>query len=357
MKNSNLRTIQVSIINNIVLAIAIIAVPALIGSVGRFYTIGWQPVFHVHIFLAICIIIISVLRNRLPYRSKVYFILFLFFTLGVAAGVNLGLNGFFLEFLTLLIFLSVVFLSKGKVYFMYFLSIAMIVIVGYFHVTGVLKPEGFKDEYSTFAGSWVNATVAFSTIVAFVIYIAGQIGYLLQESNLKLQEAANTDFLTNCLNRMGFFNVATMEIEKSKRYKYNLNAIEIDIDHFKNINDKYGHIKGDDVLQSVALILKNNIRTSDILARIGGEEFLILTSNINIKQTKILAEKLRKIMESGKVAGIDENVTISLGVAKYSGEDTLQNLMRKADLALYDAKENGRNQVRIFSGKVRANQT
>ena len=348
IENISLRKIQTNIVDNIILAISIVAIPAVGGSLIRYFTIGWQAVFSVHIVLALCIILISFRRKRLTYKFKVYFILFLFLMLAIGAGVNLGLNGFLLEFLTLMVFLSVVFLSKKRVYVVYLLSILVIVALGYLHVTGVLAPSGFEDQYSSFTSSWINAVVAFSTIVAMVVYIAGQIGYLLEESNQKLHVAANTDYLTGCVNRMGFTSIGNMEIEKSRRYKVKLCAAAIDIDHFKRVNDKYGHNKGDEVLRSIAFLIKKHLRASDIFARIGGEEFILLTSNINIEQTTRLAEKLRKMVEENKVPGIHEKVTISIGVAQFTEEDTLQSLMEKSDLALYDAKQKGRNQVKVF---------
>lgn len=351
MENLSLRKIQTTILNNIILVIAIVAIPAVLGSISRVYTIGWQPIFFLHIVLATGVILISFFRNKLSYLFKVYFILCLFFLLGVGAGMNLGLNGFFLEFLTVLIFLTVVFLAGKKVYLVYFVSVAAIIVIGYLHVTGALKPEGFKDEYSTFTSSWVNAAFSFSTIVAFVIYIAGQIGYVLQESNKKLQVAANTDYLTQCINRMGFVNIGNMEVEKAKRYMQKLSAIAIDIDHFKYVNDKYGHSTGDEVLRAIAFLLKENVRSSDILARTGGEEFMILVSNVSMEQTSLFAEKLRELVEQYKIKGIKENITISLGVTKYHKKDTLQTLMEKADAALYEAKQSGRNRVKLYKKK------
>ncbi|MGE5403536.1 MAG: diguanylate cyclase [Candidatus Saccharibacteria bacterium] len=161
------------------------------------------------------------------------------------------------------------------------------------------------------------------------------------------QHLANTDGLTGLNNRRHFYDLASQEIGKARRYKMPLSMIMLDIDFFKKVNDTYGHTCGDDVLRNVANCVQSNIRTVDIHGRYGGEEFVVLLPFTTAEQACILAERLRyrvaEIITRSEAQEI--NVTISLGIAGYhlDGSDTLEELLKRADEALYSAKSNGRN--------------
>jgi two-component system cell cycle response regulator len=123
----------------------------------------------------------------------------------------------------------------------------------------------------------------------------------------------------------------------------------LDIDRFKNLNDTYGHLTGDEVLKNVARTIQLNVRQVDVAARYGGEEFIVLLPDADIELAKIVAERIRQSVETSKTAfnGKDHQVTISLGVAKYNPEidETELDLIERADKALYQSKQNGRNQT------------
>jgi diguanylate cyclase (GGDEF)-like protein len=123
-----------------------------------------------------------------------------------------------------------------------------------------------------------------------------------------------------------------------------LSLIIIDIDNFKSINDSYGHDIGDEILKEVANVLQEKIRQVDILARWGGEEFLVLAPNTDHDNVQILAEKLRLTIENHHFNEV-KNITISLGVSTLKETDTLTELFKRADQGLYYAKEHGKNQV------------
>ncbi len=168
----------------------------------------------------------------------------------------------------------------------------------------------------------------------------------LEENVKKLNELATIDFLTNIPNRRYFFNISSKIFSLSQRDQTNLSLLLIDIDFFKQINDKHGHLIGDEVLKLVALKISNNIRNSDILARIGGEEFAILLNKTDKKNAFILAEKIRIIIEKTiyEYEDININVTISTGISEIKDEDKDINCMiQRADDALYNCKTNGRN--------------
>jgi len=133
------------------------------------------------------------------------------------------------------------------------------------------------------------------------------------------------------------------EILKAKRYNTPLSIIYFDIDHFKQINDTYGHKKGDFILKEVSKIILQNIRKTDIFGRWGGEEFIIILPFTNLENALILAEKLRKKIEEHDFDGI--NITISFGVTELKIDDNADTLINRADEALYKAKNKGRNRV------------
>ncbi len=173
----------------------------------------------------------------------------------------------------------------------------------------------------------------------------------LQQANAKLerdkellQELSSTDRLTKLYNRAKLEELFEYEIKQSMRYNTPLSLIMLDLDHFKRVNDTYGHHIGDLVLRDVAAILTRSSRASDVVARWGGEEFLILTPKTNLQQAAQLAEKIRLAIENHRFDEV-EHKTGSFGVACYQEQDTLITLLQRADLALYQAKEGGRNRV------------
>jgi diguanylate cyclase (GGDEF)-like protein len=173
----------------------------------------------------------------------------------------------------------------------------------------------------------------------------------LQLDKKLMEDLANKDPLTNCFNRRYFNQIGEMEYQRSIRFGHPLSLIMIDIDHFKVINDKYGHPAGDIIISAIAKNCLNSIRTIDTFARFGGEEFAILVPESDLESAQLLAERLRKKIETLDF-DINNNtrakVTISLGVANLTASDSnLSNLISRADEALYQAKKAGRNKVAV----------
>ena len=161
-----------------------------------------------------------------------------------------------------------------------------------------------------------------------------------QKNNLKRR--ANYDPLTNLLNRRGF------EIAYETLNPTSFVILFLDIDHFKKVNDTYGHDTGDEVIKKLSEVLQNNVRKTDLIARWGGEEFVVLLNNINLKTAKEIAEDLRINVENYNDSKIP-HFTISIGIASVTEyENELDMIITKADSALYEAKNNGRNRVLIF---------
>lgn len=170
----------------------------------------------------------------------------------------------------------------------------------------------------------------------------------LAAANEQLSRLAMTDALTGLLNRRAFFEIAHREIERCRRHHRPLSLMMLDLDHFKTINDRYGHQVGDLVLQQMVTIVKEAVRAGDVFARYGGEEFVILAPDADLDAAVALAQRIREALGARglHVLGQDIDVTASLGVAALADQiEGLDTLLSHADRALYEAKSAGRNRV------------
>ncbi len=182
--------------------------------------------------------------------------------------------------------------------------------------------------------------------------VAGVIGILFDITLQKrvedeLTEMSLKDELTGLFNRRCFNQVLPREMERAARYNQKLSLVLYDIDHFKKVNDTYGHQVGDVVLKELSNLIKNSLRNVDYLFRIGGEEFAIILTDTDLEGALAAAEKLRKRVEEYSFPHVGK-VTISLGVATMKPQDTPKTLLKRADDALYRAKRKGRNRVEFL---------
>jgi len=164
------------------------------------------------------------------------------------------------------------------------------------------------------------------------------------ELEKKLKEMAIIDNLTQVYNRHKLNEIIQLELERVKRYKENSILIMLDIDHFKHVNDTYGHDIGDVVLKFLSQTILHSIRKVDTFGRWGGEEFILILAHLDMPQALIKAESIRKKIENSLIDG-KYKITISLGVTKFKNEDTMIELLKRVDNALYEAKETGRNKI------------
>lgn len=176
----------------------------------------------------------------------------------------------------------------------------------------------------------------------------------LEELLYKVEYMAITDALTGLYNRRRFHDVLTKEFERSKRYNTPFSLTMLDIDHFKGINDGFGHLAGDLVLKQVAKVIQKSIRDIDTASRYGGEEFMLILPNTDAKGSIHVAERIRTAVESHSFESLNNGkITISIGISGMP--DSLLNnedrLIRCTDIALYRAKEKGRNRVEVAQGK------
>ncbi len=169
----------------------------------------------------------------------------------------------------------------------------------------------------------------------------------IEKERCLLKQQAMTDSLTGIFNRNGFNHALSMEIKRAQRYGSPISLIMLDIDHFKKINDTFGHNVGDDILKKITKLISENIRVYDIFARWGGEEFVILTPHTDSKHAALLAEKLRDLIATTNFAPV-KKLTCSFGVTGLIKENCFaREMIDSADKALYEAKRGGRNRVCI----------
>lgn len=167
----------------------------------------------------------------------------------------------------------------------------------------------------------------------------------------ELRRLASTDPLTEAHNRRYFMERLTAEFERCKRYNTSMVLLSLDIDHFKRINDTYGHPAGDEILKALVTLCKITLRTTDVFGRVGGEEFMAALTQTNIVAGEKTAERLRQLIEqeSVKTHGHSISYTISIGITEiHEKDETIETLLKRADDALYKAKNSGRNQCVVI---------
>lgn len=205
-----------------------------------------------------------------------------------------------------------------------------------------------RAENSAFEGirHTLYANLAISLLITAIVLLATSL--TINRYQGRLETMATTDKLTGLVNRQAFDLLMEQALREQKRSRSSLLAMLIDIDDFKRINDRQGHLAGDSVLRQVAATIRHNLREADIVSRWGGEEFLVLFKGTPEAEGLQLAEKIRLAVETTGFPDLKENitVTISIGVADYKAGETADALIARADQALYAAKSAGRNAVR-----------
>ena len=233
-----------------------------------------------------------------------------------------------------------------KYFFLYF----VICWIGiFFELYFVLEPFPLK---------WQYGVVPF-LLVAIFAYFPAKLAYLLQENgkrkiqnNIEITRnyekkgsKLKIDHLTNAISKDSFNEIIGFKIIESKHTNSPLSMILFDIDHFKKINDTYGHLVGDTVLRELSEVVRANIRESEYFVRWGGEEFIILLPGTSLEGAKMVAEKLRRAIETHHFSTVGK-VTSSFGVSALRTNDTIKTFIERCDEALYEAKEAGRNRVK-----------
>lgn len=191
--------------------------------------------------------------------------------------------------------------------------------------------------------NYINIVISFTAV--------GLISYYFRLASISLEREletlANTDALTGLYNRRRMQEMLEIQKSLSLRNRSNFTLIFVDIDHFKKFNDTYGHCCGDYILCEVAAFMRNHLRQGDALARWGGEEFLIMLPNTDIKGARAMAENIRKAIAERRfhLAGQDFSVTMTFGLTQHEDHASIDDSLKRADDALYKGKEAGRNLV------------
>jgi diguanylate cyclase (GGDEF)-like protein len=214
-------------------------------------------------------------------------------------------------------------------------------------------PLNHEDEVLGVTATFSNRKDAFDIYQTEGIEILNNMASLsIDNVNLlhRIDEMALTDGLTGLFNHRHFQERLDEEIKRTGRTNEPLSLVLTDIDHFKSVNDNYGHPAGDAVLREISYIIKSRMRETDIAARYGGEEFALILTNTDVRGALKIAEDLRAVVEDKDFSSVDKQITISLGISSFPDDASAkQDLIEKADQALYYAKENGRNRSILWS--------
>lgn len=195
-----------------------------------------------------------------------------------------------------------------------------------------------------------NLTVVFSMFSYLALFYVSTVG----NAQRKLRRMATTDSLTTLFNRRHMIELAEKEIARSERNQGSLAFLLLDIDHFKQFNDRYGHEVGDRVLIRVSEVVAGVLRLQDALGRWGGEEFLVMLPEADVQDALLIAERIRAAVEMDhwECGGVTLSVTLSVGLSQYRPGEGLSAVIARADLALYQGKEGGRNRVEMEAAGV-----
>jgi diguanylate cyclase (GGDEF)-like protein len=235
---------------------------------------------------------------------------------------------------------------RNKWFFMY--GLVLLFIAGYLGYIVVLWGQPFKWNELHIPGIFLLGAM----FVWLTINLSLQTAVDLRRIDM-LETENITDPLTKVYNRRYLDRRLDEEVSRSKRYSLPLSVLMLDIDHFKRVNDTYGHPAGDVILSTLAGLVKSTLRNLDVVTRYGGEEFLVICTNTGIDGAALVAERLRKLVETLQInipddSGMNQaiHVSISVGVSSFDASvGNKKNLIQAADEALYRAKDEGRNRV------------
>ena len=221
-----------------------------------------------------------------------------------------------------------------------------------------------QNSENFFSSQQTMAMLTFDIMFIFTYFVSGYLSKnlrtneaLLKELLKQTQELSIADGLTGLYNQMHFFELLNLETRKSQRYNLNYSLIMFDVDFFKNYNDHNSHMHGSETLKSIGTIMKNKFRTTDLLAKYGGDEFVIILPQTDKVGAYLAAERLRESVEKQVFPGAEtqplKKLTISIGLASYPEHGLSdEEILNRADKALYFAKESGRNRTIIYNENI-----
>lgn len=372
----NENVIKEKIINGGLFVLSILGIPVLFISLSRIETMGFQPILLLHGILVLAILITTGFRKKISLNIRAWIIVSIIYFAGAGSLANLGVLGSGWPFLSLATILSAIFLGFYRCLFVFIISCFTIIGIGWLYTNKQILLCTDLFDYVLQLNTWANVLIDYILICTCIIsafyFLNKALLQSLSEVKLhnktleeevkhrtnaleiekaKAEELARTDFLTQLNNRRAFFEYGELINEESIRYEHKYSIIMLDMDFFKRINDTYGHKIGDEVLQGVSKCIKSITRTSDISARIGGEEFAILLPETSLEKVVFLAKRLRNDISNIKIQSEKGRVpfTASFGIASFDeNSKSVDLVLSHADKALYKAKTEGRNQIVIY---------
>ncbi len=333
-------------------------------SLLRAIDINWHSINYVHIALLVVITFLQAHKNKLSYHVKVITLILVFYSIGIIADYSLGMAlGNYLYF-SICILLAATFLSlKNTLLILLAIVLTQLLFMGltFFEIIAFKVSPLVQINNIHFWGTHITA---FITLIASPLIALGWLNKSLKASEHSLKIAnenleyaqkqlihlAQTDELTSLPNKRALLSYSELEFNKFKRHKNSFSVLMIDIDFFKHVNDTYGHDAGDLVLKSVANVLAKQVRDYEIVARNGGEEFVIILQEQDINISLKIADRIRLAVEKTNTQYQQTNikVTVSIGLAQVSIDDlSFADSLKRADNNVYKAKESGRNIVII----------
>lgn len=217
-------------------------------------------------------------------------------------------------------------------------------------MTGYSADYSYENAVTAGASDFIFKPFRFEELNLRIKRVVREMQLKLEHAKLvkKLEELAITDALTKLYNSRFFFQQLKSEIERHVRYNRSLSLLILDLDNFKEFNDSYGHLEGDKVLMKVGQVIASCLRTNDTAYRYGGDEFMIILPETEIKRACLVAERIREALATetfSPLPGKELAITMSIGVTEYSGEEDIKAFVKKADMAMYKSKEEGRNKI------------
>ncbi len=330
---------------------------ALITGNSDIFVAKMYLIFHLLILITSSTVLILLRIYKNKQDSKIYnFIAEITVFLGIMCMAVIGVLdqytiGTITSYITILVVVGITILIKPpRNYIVYSIP----------HFVFLYLTLRFQENQNLILDTVVNSTMFYVCVllISKVTY-ENQVDHILkniilEETNKRLEYISNYDFLTNLSNRRHFESLIKANILDNKHYENRKTVLAImDIDHFKSVNDEYGHHAGDVVLQEVAKIIVDNIQEGNLAARWGGEEFIVLFPNTSIEKCQFIVNEIRKKIEKSEVMFENNliNVTASFGLTDVKGNTDKEFLVgfKKADEALYLAKQNGRNRIEWLS--------
>jgi len=387
--NEDLRQVRSRICDLMLVAMAVLAIPASAASVYRSVNIGWQWMMGVHIAATALILVVFFFRKSVPYSIRAGGIVGLFLFIGLIGFWEFGMIAGANPMLLAAPVLATVLFGKRLGIFFAGTMVLMMVLTAYSFIYGGRVFAIDFNVSDTFLPAWLTYTMtvilAVSTSIAAIsmsnrhlaaaLYksrknqndlatlnreLENQVSertLALEEAKTKAEQQARTDVLTGLNNRRAFFEYADVIDAQSRRYNHPYVIAMVDVDRFKSVNDTLGHEAGDAALVVIGRVIMEGLRETDIVGRVGGEEFAVVMPETALKEGAKLAERLRKTIEETVIETLKGKIKVTASIGIASLEDTslsLESIIANSDNALYLAKHGGRNRIEIHQGKIKA---